>query len=172
VQRIFAAAIAFTVVVSVAAGSAEAVERKGFVIGFGAGGGQTRIEGESNTALGSDFHIGAMLGDKTALLLESYGVTDSEEGITVSLGVAGVAVQRWLGDKAWLKAGIGQGFAYASGDRESELKSHGFGILGAAGYELVQKTHFTLDLQGRYSTSSKDDLRINNFGVNLGFNWW
>jgi hypothetical protein len=86
------------------------------------------------------------------------------------LGVAGVAVQRWLGDKAWLKAGIGQGFAYASGDRESEFKSHGFGILGGRGFtSSCRRTHFTLDLQGRYSTSSKDGLRINNFGVNLGF---
>lgn len=82
------ATLAFAACVAFPASPAEAVDRKGFVIGLGAGIGHTRIEGESNTAVGSDFHIGGMLGDKTALLLEGYGVTDSEEGITTNPSVA------------------------------------------------------------------------------------
>lgn len=149
-----------------------AVERTGFVIGIGAGVGQSRIEGESNTALGTDFHIGGMLGYKTALLLEGYAVTDSEEGVTLSLGVSTLAVQRWVSDKVWVKAGVGSGFVFVSGDGESASERYGLGLLGAAGYELVQRQKFTLDLQGRFSTMSREGVRVNNVGANIGFNWW
>jgi hypothetical protein len=170
--RSFVAGVIFAAGVLGPARSADAVERKGFVIGLGAGFGQTRIEGESNTGIGANFHVGGMLGEKTALLLEAYGVGDQEEDDSATFGVSGVAVQRFLGDKAWVKAGLGQGFVNVSSNGHSETESHGLGILGAVGYELVQKTKFTLDLQGRFSTSSKDGVRVNNFGVNVGVNWW
>ena len=163
---------AFAAVVVLATTSAEAVERKGFVIGFGAGLGHSRAEGEGNTSLGSSFHIGGMLGSKTALLLDAAAVTDSEDGFTAGFGVSGLSIQRWLNERAWVKAGIGKGVAFLSGEGESEFEDAGFGIQAGTGYELVQKTKFTLDLQARFTTSKKNDTRINNYMLLLGVNWW
>jgi hypothetical protein len=163
---------AFAACVVLVTPNAGAVERKGFVIGFGAGPGHSRVEGEGNTAVGSSFHIGGMLGSKTALLLDGAAVSDSEEGFTAGFGVSGVAVQRWVHERAWVKAGIGSGFAFVSGKGESDTEDAGFGIQAGAGYELVQKTKFTLDLQARFTTSSKNDVRINNYMMLLGVNWW
>lgn len=170
-RHCFASFIVTALMVAVG-GRADAIERRGFVIGFGAGVGHTRVEGESNTAIGTNFHVGGMLGSRTALLLDGYGVTDSEDDVTVSIGVSAIAVQRFVGNRGWLKFGLGSGYAFASGDGRSEWEDAGFGILAGAGYELVQKNKFTLDLQGRFSTSSKDSVRVNNFGIGLGFNWW
>ncbi len=169
-NRVATGALAALIVL--AAPTASAVERKGFVIGFGAGVGQSRVEGSGNTAFGSSFSIGGMVGQKTALLLDATSVTDSEEDILVGIGVSGVAAQRWLTDRVWVKAGIGSGVLFASGNGESEQENLGFGISTGIGYEVVQKKKFTLDLQGRFTTSSKDGVRVNNYIGLVGFNWY
>ena len=168
-NRVATGALAALIVL--AAPTASAVERKGFVIGFGLGVGHTRAEG-SNTAVGSSFHIGGMLGPKTAVLLDGSSVTDSVEGTSVGIGVSGIAVQRWLNDRVWVKAGIGSGVLLALGNGESESENLGFGISTGIGYEVVQKKKFALDLQGRFTTSSKDGTRVNNYIALVGFNWY
>ena len=159
-----------------AAPAAHAVERKGFVIGFGAGPGQSRVNGESNTAVAAEIHFGGMVGPRTAIVIDSSAVTDSEnlfdENLTFGLGVNAIAIQHWVHDRVWIKGGIGEGYAFASGAGESDFASAGLGFLAGAGYELVQKRKFTLDLQGRFTASRKDELKIQNASAVLGVNWW
>jgi hypothetical protein len=175
-MRLIRTVIGLVAGVLLASPAAHAVERKGFVIGFGAGLGQTRVEGESNTGFASEFHIGGMIGPRTALLLDGSMVADSEEAfgetLTVGIGVGAIAVQHWVHDRIWVKGGIGQGSVFVSGGGESEFEEAGLGFLAGAGYEIVQKEKFTLDLQGRFTTSSKDDVRFNNVSAVLGVNWW
>lgn len=153
---------------------AGAVERKGFVIGLGGGVGETRTENGSNTAIASEFHIGGMLGPRTALLVESSAITDREEDFTFGIGVVALAVQHWFNEKGWAKGGVGSGFVFVSGQGESEWEDAGLGFLAAVGYEALQRDKFTLDLQGRFTTSSgvKEGVRVNNFSAAIGVNWW
>ena len=92
--------------------------------------------------------------------------------MTLSIGLGALAVQHWVQDKLWVKAGIGSGASYVTGDGESESEDLGFGFLFGAGYEFVQKGNFTMDLQVRFTTSSKEGVRFNNLSAVVALNWW
>ncbi len=81
----------------------------------------------------------------------------------------------------WLKGGLGFGELTTSDDSgytvdQSKL---GFGILAAAGVELLQTWHFAMDLQLRVTVASFSDVTndgnsavVTNVGLMLGFNWY
>ena len=166
-SRLIVASMAVSVL-SLAA-DAHAVEREGFLIGFSVGAGTLNCD-DCDTLYGpaSELHLGGMIGDKVALMFDGGGVAGDEDGETIYSTVSTAAVQYWVADNVWLKGGLGLGQLSCSGcDSET-----GLGILAGIGLELVQKTKFVLDLQGRVSTAGYDAGRVNNLSVQIGFNWY
>jgi hypothetical protein len=153
------------------------VDREGFLIGFAVGGGSMSCGGcESKAGPAVSFQIGSMVTDKLAIMLDGTGMAITESDIdfgdvTTSNGVSTIAVQYWVADRFWIKGGVGIGTTRISDDTGSYSDS-GLGLMGAAGYELVQKGRFALDLQGRFATTKHSDAHINQLTFSVGFNWY
>jgi hypothetical protein len=154
------------------------VDREGFLIGFSVGGGSMSCGGcQSKAGPAVSFQIGSMVTDKLAVMLDATGMAISESDIdfgdvTTSNGVSTIALQYWVVDRFWIKGGVGIGttrVSFSGGDAASDS---GLGLMGAAGYELVQKGKFALDLQGRFATTKHSDGHINQLTVSVGFNWY
>lgn len=152
---------------------ASAIERKGFIFGIGAGGGSMGCDGcESTSGLAVELHVGGMLTEKVALVLDSSGVSRSEDGGTLSSVVAGPAVQFWASPRVWVKGGVGGGFLQASYDNVTVTSDAGLGFMGGVGVEVLQKKKFAIDLQVRFTTAKIEGDRYNNvFGL-VGFNFY
>lgn len=161
----------------VAATNVSAVERRGFLIGFGIGGGSMSFS-ESDVLDGGgpaiELHIGGMLGPRTALMFDDFGVgqTFEDTDATLTSAIGSAAVQHWVAPRVWLKAGIGAGGLRVSNGTLSISSDPGFGVMGGVGFEMVQRTKFVLDLQARLSTASISEERVGNFGILLGCNWY
>ena len=152
---------------------AAAIERKGFIIGFGVGGGQMTCDGcNSTSGLASQFHIGGMLTEKVALVADSSLVSRDEEGATLYSVVAGPAIQYWVSPRVWIKGGVGAGFLQATAENVTYTSDAGLGFLGGIGVEALQKKKFTIDLQFRFTTAKIEGERTNNFFGLVGFNFY
>ncbi|MBX7187127.1 MAG: outer membrane beta-barrel protein [Vicinamibacteria bacterium] len=152
---------------------ASAIERKGFIIGVGVGGGSMGCDGcKSTSGVAAAFHVGGMLTEKVALVLDSSGISRSEDGGTLSSVVAGPAVQFWHSPRVWVKGGVGGGFLQASYDKVTVTSDAGLGFMGGLGVDVLQKKKFTIDLQFRVTTAKIEGDRYNNvFGL-VGFNFY
>jgi hypothetical protein len=147
--------------------SNEGVQRSGFLIGFAIGGGEVSCDGcDSQSGPAVDIHLGAMVGEKAAVMFDGSGIAISDNSQTSVVDT--VAIQYWVADKIWLKGGVGLGSLSCDGC-QSET---GFGFMGAAGFELLQKGKFALDLQARFASAKYDEGRINQFSAMVGLNWY
>lgn len=152
---------------------AAAIERKGFIIGLGVGGGQMTCDGcESLSGPAFALHLGGMIHPKLALVLDSSGVVREEEGVTLSSAVVGPAVQYWVSPRMWVKGGVGGGRLVASIDNVTSSSDWGLGFMGGVGVEALQKKKFTIDLQFRFTTAKIEGERTNNFFGLVGFNFY
>jgi hypothetical protein len=162
-------------------GPSRGMYRGGLVIGFGLGLGGISTSDNcfrcSGAAGGFEFHIGAMLNPRLALMFDGWGLgRPIDEGGTLTNGMAAAALQYWVTDVFWLKGALGfgevrisydDGYYYGGSDSLS-----GLGIMGAGGFEIMQSYNFALDLQLRLAHMSYDFGGANNFALMVGLNWY
>ena len=126
---------------------ASAIERKGLIVGGGVGGGSMSCDGcDSTSGIAAQFHIGGMLTEKVALVLDGSGITRDEDGGTLTSAVSAAAVQYFVSPRVWIKGGVGVGVLQASFDKLSVTSDPGLGFMGGVGVDLLQKQKFTIEL--------------------------
>ncbi|HEY3804529.1 MAG TPA: hypothetical protein VGL61_18065 [Kofleriaceae bacterium] len=131
-------------------------------------------------AFEADGHIGGMLSDRFALLLEgqvngrTVHVDDNNGDTVLTQNVAMVAGQYWILPMLWVKGGIGlagleQDNAYVTYDYGA-----GVALMGAVGVELLSARFFAIDLQARlingFYNGGSGNITAGTIG--LGFNWY
>jgi hypothetical protein len=164
--------------------------RRGLTLGFGVGLGGMDSDSSLTECIGCDFdpialafdfHLGAMITPRLALLGEVYwhGQTIDEAGFnwlgqTMLLG----ALQFWLTPQLWLKGGLGVASLTAHFDDgyvyDDDTLDTGVAVLGAAGFEILHSPWFAIDLQVRLASGNYEgiDEQVNVGTVGLGFNWY
>jgi hypothetical protein len=162
--------------------------RRGLAIGFGFGiGGMSAESGPIEctgcdyepAAGGVDFHIGAMINPRLALLFEVWGTGQAvdAEGRTVLVQTMLMgAIQYWLTPQLWLKGGLGASqLSYSIDDgyetNSSEIDSGG-GVMGAIGYEVMSGRKFAIDLQLRVGRGTYERISEQAGTFSVGFNWF
>jgi hypothetical protein len=154
--------------------------RGGLVVGFGVGVGAITADNCVNCgggAGGLEFHIGAMVNPRLAVLFEGWGLARPvENGGTLTNSMAAGAVQFWVNDVFWVKGLLGFGTVRFSYDDSyyygGSVSESAFAIGGAAGFEIMQSNNFALDLQFRVAHMAYDFGGANNIAAMVGFNWY
>jgi hypothetical protein len=165
--------VVMVMALTMAARDAAAIERKGFIIGFGLGGGQMTCDGcESLSGPAFALHLGGMINQKLALVWDGSGVVREEDGVTLSSAVAGPAAQYWVSPRVWIKGGVGAGRLVAAVNNVTTSSDWGLGFMGGLGVEALQKKKFAIDLQFRFTTAKIEGERTNNFFGLVGFNFY
>jgi hypothetical protein len=143
------------------------VNRDGFFIGVGAGIGVVTIaddytetsfeETQSGLSL-PNLKLGWMVGDRLAVLASLPGIIYEYEGKDRSFEAFIPSVQYWAGDRWWINAGIGLAMdipaLYEVKDFKDEDWNFGCAVSAATGFEIVQKSNFTIDLQTKIHLGS------------------
>ncbi len=166
------------------------VQREGFVIGFGIGGGvislaDSQLETDFDEVQGAfslpNLKIGWMLNERTALLATFPGMIYEQDGKDRSFESFLPSIQYWLDDRWWLNAGAGLAMDfpafYEVDDFKDEDWNFGCAVAFSMGYELIQTGKFALDLQSRVHlgrTYLGNDFHRDAaaFEVGIGFNWY
>ena len=165
--------------------------RRGLAIGFGFGvGGMSAESGPIEcvgcdyepAAVGVDFHIGAMINPRFALLFEVWGTgqaVDADGRTVLVQTMAMAALQYWLTPQLWLKGGLGAAqlsysFDDGYGETDSAEIDSGGAIMGAVGYEIMSGRKFAIDLQLRVGSGTYEGIsdQINAGTLSVGFNWF
>jgi hypothetical protein len=164
------------------------VERKGFVVGLSIGGGVISLadsdqevafeEVEGGLSL-PNLKLGWMLNDRTALLASFTGMIYEYEGQDRSFDAFLPSVQYWIQDRFWINGGVGLAVDGPALYEELEGADWNFGcaVAASAGFELVQRRNFTIDLQsqiqlGRVFLDNDRHRDAAAFTIGLGFNWY
>jgi hypothetical protein len=165
------------------------IDRNGFVIGFGIGGGVISIS-DSDQAVPFDdaqaggsfpnLKVGWMVNDRLAILATYAGMGYELEDKDRSFDALMPSVQYWVKDRWWINAGAGLAMDFPAlyeDNIEEEDWNFGGAVAFSTGYELVQKKSFVLDLQTQLQmgwASLDNDINrevvVLSFGV--GFNWF
>jgi hypothetical protein len=144
-------------------------EREGFLIGFSLGFGSSH-PCDNCPGFGGTFMVGGMAQEDLAVLFEVTGVGSSDEGRdNQGLGTATIAARYWPYYKVWLQGGVGIGFSLdenAFGETVNDDRD--WAVTAGAGYEIVQRRHFTFDVSARGALAG--DRR--SVSLTLGFNWY
>ena len=148
---------------------ASAIERKGFIIGFGVGRGKmTCKDCASRTGPFASIHIGGMITEKLALVMDYSEVSRTTDSDAFS-SVAGPALQYWVSPRVWVEGGVG-GSHRSSGQSLYRGSKAGLAFLAGVGVDVVQKGRFAIDLQARFTTARVEGVRANNFMALVGLN--
>lgn len=166
------------------------VERKGFVIGLGFGGGVVSIadsnqetpfdEAQGGISL-PNLKLGWMVNDRLAILATFPGMIYEYENKDRSFEALIPSLQYWVTDNWWINGGIGLAVdfpaLYEADSFKGEEWNLGYAVSASAGYEIVQKKNFTIDLQTRLHLGrvylDNDQYRDGvAFTVGVGFNWY
>jgi hypothetical protein len=123
--------------VALVAAQPAAAQRSGFIIGFGLGGGWSKVEGaDGDFGLATDFKIGAQVSETARVYYSGksvlFGVTGADLGIS---GIQGVGVDYVLPSGMYLSGGVGLANLNILLDGSLEGDS-GFGLNGGVGYEF------------------------------------
>ena len=165
------------------------IERKGFVIGFGIGGGVISISDSDqevpfDKAQGGgsfpNLKLGWMVNDRLAILGMYSGMSYEYEDKDRSFDAFMPSVQYWVKDRWWVNAGAGLAMdfpAFYEDNIEDEDWNFGGAVAFSTGYELVQKKNFALDLQtqlqmGWTNLDNDRDRDVVVLSIGLGFNWY
>ncbi|MDW3652797.1 MAG: hypothetical protein R8P61_37305 [Bacteroidia bacterium] len=165
------------------------MERKGFVIGFGIGGGVISIsdsdQGEAfDKAQGGgsfpNLKLGWMVNDRLAILGMYAGMIYENQGKDRSFDALMPSIQYWVKDRWWVNAGAGLAMDFPAlyeNNIEEEDWNFGGAVAFSTGYELVQKKSFALDLQtqlqmGWSNLDNGKDRDVVVLSIGLGFNWF
>ena len=166
------------------------IQREGFVFGAGIGGGiislsHSDAEGTFGAAQGAfslpNLKLGWMLNDRLALLATFPGMIYEENGKDRSFESIMPTVQYWVSNKWWVNGGVGlamdfPAFYNINGD-ENESWNFGCAVAASAGFEIVQRERFAIDLQtkvhlGRAFLDNDAHLDGVALSVGVGFNWY
>lgn len=133
--------------VALVAAQPAAAQRKGFIIGFGLGGGWSKIEGGSRDfGLATDFKIGAQVSDAARVYYSGksllFGVTGADLGIS---GLQGLGVDYVMSSGVYLSGGVGLANLNILLDSQLEGES-GFGLSAGLGYEFADLWMVDFDL--------------------------
>jgi hypothetical protein len=182
--------IAFTLLIATLSLHGQNIERRGFVIGLGIGGGIIDIQdsGAESTldkttgALSlPNLQMGFMLSERTALLVSIPGAIYEHDGRDRSFEAFIPSLQHWVGDNWWVRGGVGLAMdmpaLYDLKDLDDPEFNIGYAMAASTGVELVQRGSFALDLQGRIqygrayldNDAHRDGLIMT---VGLGFTWY
>ena len=138
---------------SVSAVSDAAAQRKGFIIGFGAGPGVTTGDVDSKVGIATDFKIGAMLGESIQLYYsQKSNFLFYDE--TVASGVGGLGVTYEMASGFNINGTVGLA-TWAVLDVDNGT-STGFGLGAGFGYEFTDL--WVLNLGGTWGII--DDVHI------------
>jgi hypothetical protein len=150
--------------------------RRGFLIGFGLGGGEiasTDCDGcESLAGFAFDFSVGGMLNPNLAIMYDAFGVIRVEEGAALTNSVNTLAAQYWVTPIVWLKGGIGVSQIRLSDSEGTIAAEYGFGATAGVGVELIRSDTFALDASARLSHGTFDGGGLSNLAVLVGFHWY
>lgn len=153
--------------------------RKGFVLGFGLGGGLISFPDSqfSSGATGGGLRIGAGLNEHTLLMAESYNTffTDGFEGVLVSSW--NVAAQFFLIDNHfYVRPGIGFATSVATSDfNEANIPadpSTGISAMLSSGYEFRLGRSFCLSPELNFAYASINSQSNIRAGIQLGLLWY
>lgn len=165
------------------------IERKGFVLGFGIGGGVISISDSDqevpfDEAQGGgsfpNLKLGWMVNDRLAILGMYSGMGYEYEGKDRSFDAFMPSVQYWIKDRWWVNAGAGLAMDFPA-IYEDNIKDEDWNFGGAVtfstGYELAQKKNFALDLQtqlqmGWTNLDNDKDREVVVLSIGLGFTWF
>jgi hypothetical protein len=165
------------------------IERQGFVIGFGIGGGVISISDSDqevpfDEAQGGgsfpNLKVGWMVNDRLAILGMYAGMSYEYEGKDRSFDAFMPSVQYWVKDRWWVNAGAGLAMdfpAFYEDNIKDEDWNFGGAVAFSTGYELVQKKSFALDLQtqlqmGWTNLDNDKNREAVVLSIGLGFNWY
>jgi len=155
------------------------IQRSGFVFGFSLGAGSFNCDSCSDadalSGVGLDIHLGGMITPTVALMFDGWGVGHPLDGGGNIIHVMDtVAVQGFVSPQFWIKGGVGAGQLSISDDRGDTVarSDTGFGVFGAAGFEVFQGSRFALDLQLRLGTVKYDGGSVNMGALTVGANWY
>ena len=102
-----------------------------------------------------------------------------EENNALVQGVVAVAAQYWVGERLWLKGGVGGGELRASatvtsGSRPFDIieTETGFGMLAAVGYEFYQGRNLGMSVDAQYAGIHGGDLNRATFVLGLDVVWY
>lgn len=125
---------------SVSTASDAAAQRRGFIIGFGAGPGFTTGDVSSKLGVATDFKIGAMLGESLQLYYAAKSNLLFYDGDPEATGVSGLGAAFVLpsGFNVNGVAGLATWVDFDNGT------SNGFGFGAGVGYEFTDKWVFNL----------------------------
>ncbi|MPR36966.1 hypothetical protein [Salmonirosea aquatica] len=166
------------------------VERKGFIIGVGAGlnvfGVEDRGPGATLDYTSSgislpNLKLGLMISKRTALLLQMPGSIYQTEGRDRSFEAVIPTIQHWLGERFWVSGGAGLGVDLpdlCDFNEQSHGKINlGYALSVGAGYEIVQRKNYAFDIQTRVqygNTYLENNIERSSTAISLGvgFNWY
>jgi hypothetical protein len=182
-------AFAFCTLLSYGQKETSQIEREGFVIGFGVGGGVISISDSGqevpfDEAQGGgsfpNLKLGWMVNDRLAILAMYSGMGYEDEDKDRSFDALMPSVQYWLQDRWWVNAGAGLAMdfpAFYEDDIEDEDWNFGGAVAFSTGYELVQKKNFALDLQtqlqmGWTNLDNDKNRDVVLLSIGIGFTWY
>jgi len=165
------------------------VYRSGLVYGGSIGFGSFSFDqcgSACGSSLSGELHIGGMIAPRLALegdfWAANHWFNDDVNGSGNTFnGIYTLALQYWIVDIIWVKAGLGLGHLQFSDDFGDVFEDEtGFAFMLAAGVEIVQTYNFALDLQVRYgnatyptgSNGGPGAGDTNMFAFMVGFNWY
>ena len=154
------------------------VERIGLTIGIGFGGGwiwPSNSLADDFGGFATEFHIGGMINPKLAVLFNTQSIYRwVGYDTTVWLGSEIFALQYWVHDRVYIRAGGGFAFLTAADNWNGFVIDAGLGgSVGAGiGVELVQQRFMTVDFQVRYTGNFFEDINTQGVLMYVGVNWY
>ncbi len=147
--------------------------KDGFLVGFGAGLGET-FPCEECLSFAGHFTIGGMARERIAVVADFAVVGGYDAGgETGSLLVGAPAVQFWPHQRIWLRVGLGVGTIY-NAHWLPPITPFVVAVVAAGGFELVQDGAFTVDAQVRcaFLVRSAFIERHQSVALGIGLNWY
>lgn len=145
---------------------------QGFMIGFGLGVSVASCDGcQDETSVGLDFNVGGFINPRLAIMYDVAAWVDSEDDATLILAANTVAAQYWVAPAVWIKGGIGISQVELSYDGEEIASDNGIALTAAAGYEVMSRGKFAIDLSGRLSLLDFDGGSVKLLNIAAGFRW-
>jgi hypothetical protein len=162
--------------------------RRGLVLGVGVGGGNYRITcglvcdsflKDRYSGPSFSLFVGGMIGDDVALMFDAWGVSSSindHESLFHNMGT--IALRYFPTSKLWLQGGLGWSNFSIGCDSQStsqdcgETSKTGGAVMVAAGLELLQGVHWTVDVSVRAGGGAYDNGHVDMGAIQVGLNWY
>jgi len=155
-----------------AAVTADAAERRGFLIGFAIGGGALDCSGcPSSSGLAFSYHLGGPLTERVTLAADVFGVNNSGGFEQYSSYQLLALAQYWVSPRFWVGGGVGYGQDWTDIGNPSRFGPAKVAFAVLTGVELVQRGKFALDLRGRYGRTSSSPASDHLVAL-VGFTWY